>query len=596
MKHKYPFSRTWDLVRIVLIVLIVGPTALAQAPTWQTPITNLVGNGGAIVRATARDANGNIYLAGTFSGTATFGSTNLTTAGNLVYQAFVAKWNPISNSFIWAKQISSTGRADQVNAISVIGSSVYIVGKVGSAANFGAITLPTGFRDFMFVAKLLDAGTSANFVWAQTGTKDRDGGDDEATAVAVSGTTVYVAGKFTTGQLRLGNLLYNYSQPVGEKSDVFITKLIDAGASSSFEWSRNAGGLGDDQATSLAVNGTSVYVGGGFASTTAAFGNIQLTNPTPGTSINILSDIFITKLVDAGTATSFVWAQQAGGAKDDQVNALAVNGSSVYVAGYFGSPTINLGSTVSSNNILTNNNTSFINNDIFITKIIDTGTTSNFAWAKRAGGRNDDYANAIAISGNTLVVAGNFDSRTPDFGATTLVNANGASSTVSSDAFATKLVDMGTTANFSWAQSYGFTGGGGGDYYDLANCVTLSGSKIYVGGSIQYYGTGFEKGCLGSLTDITLSASLPAAEAIKASLYPNPAHATTTIQLPPQSASAAATLTLTDALGRTVHTQNLLWPAIGAPAVVELNGLTPGLYHVKVLGSAQQLYQVLSVE
>ena len=89
----------------------------------------------------------------------------------------------------------------------------------------------------------------------------------------------------------------------------------------------------------LAVSGTSVYVAGHFAGPTAAFGSTTLTNAGATNT----ADGFVAALTDAGNAGSFAWTQRAGGTGNDVINALAVSGTSVYVAGYFASPTAGFG-------------------------------------------------------------------------------------------------------------------------------------------------------------------------------------------------------------------------------------------------------------
>ena len=93
-------------------------------------------------------------------------------------------------------------------------------------------------------------------------------------------------------------------------------------------------------------------------------------------------------------------------------------------------------------------------------KLIDVGSTGNFTWAQRAGGLGDDQADALAVSGSTVYVAGNFSGSTATFGATSL-NSSG-----SSDLFVARLNDVGNTSSFAWAQQAGGLG--------LDNATTLA--------------------------------------------------------------------------------------------------------------------------
>jgi hypothetical protein len=44
--------------------------------------------------------------------------------------------------------------------------------------------------------------------------------------------------------------------------------------------------------------------------------------------------------------------------------------------------------------------------DIFVTRVIDNGSSGSFAWAQRAGGTGSDQAFASTLAGSTLYVAG----------------------------------------------------------------------------------------------------------------------------------------------------------------------------------------------
>ncbi|MFD2721717.1 hypothetical protein ACFST9_23580 [Hymenobacter monticola] len=282
-----------------------------------------------MVSATAVDAAGDVYLAGRFTNTVALGGTTLTSVGGS--DVFVTKFNAASNQFVWAQRAGGMGQ-DFVSAMAVSGTSVYVAGSYdGAVSGFGATTLTNagsiGTND-IFVAKLTDTGS---FVWAQ-----RAGGTDNdyAQALAVSGASVYVAGEFTSPTAGFGpTVLSTAGSADVYVADVYVTKLTDAGSTGSFAWAQRAGGTHYDAAYALAVSGTSVYVAGAFHSPTAGFGPTVL--PTAGTA-----DVYVAKLTDAG---SFVWAQRAGGTGSDEAYALAISGTSVFVAGTFYSPTTSFG-------------------------------------------------------------------------------------------------------------------------------------------------------------------------------------------------------------------------------------------------------------
>jgi hypothetical protein len=568
------------LARLVLafFFLLLRFPAVAQAPAWQSAQAVAVATAAAInnhsvVRATAVDVAGNVFLAGSFTRTVMLGATMLTSLGD--DDAFVAKFNPATNQFVWAQRAGGAG-ADEVNTLAVSGTSVYVSGEfVSPTADFGPVTLtnagPNGNYD-MYVAKLTDAGSTSSFIWAQ-----RAGGTnfEAASALAVSGSSVYVAGYFTSATASFGATTLT-NAGTAPNSDMYVAKLTDAGSTGSFAWAQRAGGTNDDQAFALAVSGSSVYVAGHFSSLTVNFGPATLTNAGPNGNY----DTYVAKLTDAGSTSNFVWAQRAGGTGNDFATKLAVSGSSVYVAGYFSSPTAEFGLAT-----LTNASTAF-SYDMFVAKLSDTGSTGSFNWAQRAGGAGSDQAGALAVSGNSVYVAGYFDSFAANFGPAALTSVG------SNNVFVAKLSDAGSTGSFVWAQQAGGMG------YDAAFALAVSGTSVYVAGYFTsltasfgsitltnaYTGSSPTLGFLASLTDPTLTATTTSRALAPALLYPNPAHHAATLRLP--AGTTPAPLTLRDALGRTVRHYPV--PA-GYEAALDLRGLSAGLYLLQGAGPALRL-------
>ena len=219
------------------------------------------------------------------------------------------------------------------------------------------------------------------------------------------------------------------------------------------------------------------------------------------------------------------------------------------------------------------------------------GGTSSVSWAQRAGGSNYDEANAVAVRGSEVYLAGGFYSTTADFGATTLTTVGDY------DIFVTKLADAGTTGTFQWAQH---AGGAGADYaYGLA----VSGPSVYVAGtclSPAQFGTqaigsptSTRTGFLASLSEGAPLAVLPATTLISwATLFPNPAHTRVTVRLP-SGANSPATLTLTTTFGQLLQTHQVAQSAAGQDYELALTGLAAGLYVLQVqAGDKRQQYRL----
>ncbi|RZK30336.1 MAG: hypothetical protein EOO63_06995 [Hymenobacter sp.] len=412
--------RIRQLLATVLLLVSTGFAARAQAPAWQTALALGQPTGSSsFVVASALNEAGEVLVTGTFTGTVTLGATTLR-AVNSYADTFVAKWSPTSNSFVWAVRVGGT-EDDRVQAIALQGSSIYLTGNAGLSILFitkltdtgstgstvwnqqvtgsrypnayalavsgtnvyiagcfeGTLTLGTvrlvnvdtsGNYDDLFVAKLSDAGTSATFRWAQRG-----GGafTDCAYALAVNGSSVYVAGAFTGSSVKADFGTTQLVSTSDYDTDLVVAKLTDAGTSGSFTWAKRAGGISNDIPQAMAVSGTSLYVTGTFGSTyreQADFGSTRLTNAS---ATGATDDIFVTKLTDAGTTGTFVWAQRAGGLLNDRSNTVVVSGQNVYIAGWFASLTASFGSTT-----LTNPTTSGVSQESYVAHLSDAGSSS----------------------------------------------------------------------------------------------------------------------------------------------------------------------------------------------------------------------------
>ncbi|GAB3587512.1 hypothetical protein GCM10027345_38420 [Hymenobacter daeguensis] len=498
---------------------------------------------------------------GTYYGTVSFGSTTL--SSTLTNNGYVAKWSTVTNTFVWCQATSNS----RITAVAVNGSSVYITGSFSNTALFGSLTLSgTGSNFYVdaFVAKLTDSGLAGTVVWVQ---KAGGTNDDFATGVAVNGNNVYITGNFSSSTAAFGSSsLVNMNTGL---TDVFVAKLTDTGPTGTFVWAQRAGGTSNDEVVGIAASGPNVFITGTSSDLNAAFGTIVLR--TIG--------LFVAKLVDAGASGNFLWVQQASGTgsvPDINPMAIAASGSQVYITGGFASATATFG-TIG----LVGPNTY---PDIFIAKLTDVGSTGNFTWVQRVGGPRVDYGIALAVQGTQVYVAGHFDSSSMSLGPSLLTNTGNGS-----NAFVAKLIDSGTTSTVAWAQQ------SRGVNYDGANAISLSGTNVYVSGtytsSVINFGTialtgptnnVFKSSFLVSLTDPTLLATNAPQGNLSFSLAPNPARAATTVLLPVLPGTATATLTLRDALGRTLRTSTVALPAAGLRHELDLMGLAPGLYAVEV--------------
>jgi hypothetical protein len=135
--------------------------------------TQLGGSAANTIPAITVDGSGNVYVAGNFAGTASFGNTQLTSAGGT--DIYVCKLDPTSGNVLWADQAGGASGED-VNAISVDPSgNVFVTGMFdhgGSStvtATFGSHSLTATCSNVqgeapIFLTKLDPSGS---FLWAE---------------------------------------------------------------------------------------------------------------------------------------------------------------------------------------------------------------------------------------------------------------------------------------------------------------------------------------------------------------------------------------------------------------------------------------------
>jgi len=286
------------------------------------------GTTGDIGYGIATDSACNICIAGEFqSTTMTIGTDVLTNAGGIVpNDIFIAKYDSAGNA-IWAKSAGGTG-SDFGSSVTVDNSgNSYLTGNFSSGfINFGLGPLTNNGVYDMFLVKFNPSGTA---LWQKVvGGSAGDSGN--SVAVDYSG-NVYVSGVFESPTLGFGlGTLIN----AGGR-DVFVAKYSNAGI---IAWSNSIGGNLNDESYSLAADKLSnVYVSGAFQSSNLVVGGTPLTN-----SGNY--DIFVVKYDSVGTS---LWAKSAGGSGYEYAYSICNDTlSNIYLSGYFSSPSLTLGNTL----------------------------------------------------------------------------------------------------------------------------------------------------------------------------------------------------------------------------------------------------------
>ena len=285
------------------------------------------GTGYDLVQSVATDVAGNVYITGYFQSPSIVFDT-FTLTNTALATIFLAKYDTLGN-VVWARA-SSGNYADYAYSVHADANGyVYITGKFGSSSvSFGGYTLNNIGAEDIFISKY-DA--DGNVVWAKGAGGD---GTDNATSITTDPAgNVYVCGWFDGINSQYGgDTLYNDS--IGT-TDLFLAKYDTAG---NIIWVKTAGGLGDAQAISVAIGDSGIVYLAGNYSIDLSFGADTVTN----TGIGSTSDIFLAKF---DTSANLIWLKSAGGSGSDNVQSITVDiYNSVYVAGYFLSPTLVFGS------------------------------------------------------------------------------------------------------------------------------------------------------------------------------------------------------------------------------------------------------------
>ena len=272
------------------------------------------------------DADGNIYITGSFDGTVDFdpgpGTFELTKIGSFE-DNFFCKLDADGN-FVWAASTPG-GFGQMASAIFVDASqNVYATGHFKGTVDFnpgvGSFDITALGQWDIFISKLDATGA---YVWTQ-----RIGGTDHEFAHSLSldaGGNVFLSGVFQgTADFDPGAGTANMTS--AGLRDMFILKLDQDG---NFIWAKSIGGPNDELSMKIKTDATgNIYGTGVYESTLDA---------DPGTGEFILTtlydDFFLLKLDTNG---EFVWAKSWGSdTYEDQLITLTLGTSGIHTYGHF---------------------------------------------------------------------------------------------------------------------------------------------------------------------------------------------------------------------------------------------------------------------
>lgn len=337
------------------------------------------------------DADGNTYIAGQFSGTADFGSTQLTSYG--LKDVFIAKTDTNGN-FLWAVKAGGTGQ-DNANALKLApNGNLLISGVYSNAATFDTENLTSNGSQDAFLAEY---DTLGNCNWAITiGSSDSDVGKSIDTD---DNGNIYLTGNYQK-TADFGN---SVSLTASGFQEAFLAKFDSNG---NCQWASQVSG-GSFEVSSgeiLAVDAGIVYMSGTF------FGDADFGNGVSLTSKSSI-DIFLAKYDIAGTCQETDHYYGENSSDDSFPYGLSFREDKVALSGFYnGSFAVEGVDTLQSNG----------DEDAFV---ILKDTSNNYSFVESIGSAGYDNASTVRLT-NKLYVAGSF-TNTVDFAVDTSVTSAG---------------------------------------------------------------------------------------------------------------------------------------------------------------------------
>jgi uncharacterized repeat protein (TIGR02543 family) len=278
-------------------------------------------------------SDGSLYITGGFHGTASFGSTNLTSAGDR--DIFLAKYST-NGGVVWVRKEGSdrddTGFSVALDPM----GDVLLAGKYTGALFVGGFLLMPGhpqngsgrYFPTPFVAKYDSNGNMRWIKQTSTGYETAYAGGFGSGTFGVSGDhlgNAYICGSLLTAVYDPDRSFTEYSDP-----RLLISKY---GPSGTLLWSKRIGSNGSLTNLSMGYSANAIAIDeAGDCYTTGYFSG---TVPFEGT--NLVSrghhDIFVAKYNANG---GFLWLKQAGGPSQDSAAAAAVTSAGeLLLAGSF---------------------------------------------------------------------------------------------------------------------------------------------------------------------------------------------------------------------------------------------------------------------
>ena len=398
-------------------------------------VARIGGTGPETATSLARDASGNLYLGGGFSGAVDFDPGSGIQGLNSVAgeDAFIAKYSA-AGSLLWVRRFGA-GDADEVTDLAVDASGVYAAGFFSGQANFQPDAGPTlqsdGTEADGFIVAFDPAGVTR---WALP-----LGGPltDLVSSITVSlAGNVVVAGGFSGSADFARNAVPVRLLSLGG-TDGFLASYSPGGV---LQWARAVGGTGE---TGIANGALRVDAADGIVLLGGFSGSVDF-DPGPGTAARFsvsASDLFVARYDAAGNFGSVLTLGGTGSIQGTRV-LVDADASAIVTGAWSGAIDFDPGSGTRTLGSLGQGGAT----DIFVARYSATG---GLLWVSRFGestalASRVNRGTALALGSAGSLIVGGYFFGTPDFDPGS--SALRLTSLGESDVFIVKLTAAGTLA------------------------------------------------------------------------------------------------------------------------------------------------------
>ena len=375
------------------------------------------------------------------------------------WDVFICKLNSSGTSLDYSTYIGGSGQ-DYGTNIAIDGSNnIYLTGHTSSSdfpTTVSAYDTSYNNNIDIFVCKLNSSGTSLDYS-TYIGGSSQDYGE----SIALDDmNNAYVTGYTSSSNFPITSTAFDTVQ--NGFRDVFVCKLNSSG--SELNYSTYIGGIKNDEATSIALDGSNnIYLTGNtyssdFPTTTNAY-------DTDFNSNGGIGDAFVCKLKNDFSA--LIYSTFLGGHDIDLAQSIALDQSNnAYITGY----------TNSSDFPITSNSYDSIPNgsiDVFLTKLNSMGSSLEYSTFIGGIGADEAYALTLDKSNNAYITG-----FTNSYNFPTTSNAYDTIYHRNKDVFLCKINNTGSTLDYSTFL--------GDTNDDEAYCIALDKSNnVYIAGQTK---------------------------------------------------------------------------------------------------------------